>query len=126
MRLGENVDFDPDPDPDRHFGVTDQREPPAMNRQSFPTIALLVSLPLLGLVAFGGPGADGTARLPLLTLLLVAELGAIINLIAAYLGLPALRERPLPRVRLLRLGTNLLLAVGFALSLLAFWPGGSA
>jgi hypothetical protein len=98
----------------------------AMNRQNFPTIALLMSLPLLGLIAFGGVGADGAPRLPLLTLLLVAELGAIINLIAAYLGLPALRERPLPRARLLRLGASLLLALGFALLLLAFWPGGPA
>ena len=93
-----------------------------MNRQNFPTIAILVSVPLLLALVFGGAGPDGT-RLPLLTLLLICEVGAVVNIIALYLGLPLLRERPLPWRKLLRLAVNLLLAVHFTLSLVAFWPG---
>jgi hypothetical protein len=55
--------------------------------------------------------------------LLACELGAIINVIAVYVGLPALRQRPPPWRALLRLTANLLLAAAFALRLFAFWPG---
>jgi hypothetical protein len=94
-----------------------------MNRQNFPTIALLVSVPLLVLVTIGGTGPNNATPIPLLALLLVSELGVIINIIAAYFGLPAFAERPLPRRRLLKLGANLLLAASFGLHLVAFWPG---
>ncbi len=94
-----------------------------MNRQNFPTIALLVSVALLALVTFGGPNPDGSLRLPLLMVLLACELGAIINAIAVYVGLPALRQRPLPWRALLRLVANLLLVAVFAWHLFAFWPG---
>jgi hypothetical protein len=93
-----------------------------MNRQNFPVIALLVSVALLALLTFGGPGPDGGPRLPLLTLLLACELGAIINAIAVYAGLPAVRERPLPWRALMRLIANLLLVAAFSLSLLSLWP----
>lgn len=94
-----------------------------VNRQNFPTIALLVSVALLALVTFGGPSPDGSIRLPLLMVLLACELGAIINVIAVYVGLPALRQRPPPWRALLRLTANLLLVAAFALHLFAFWPG---
>ena len=93
-----------------------------MNRQNFPTIAILVSVMLLAVVNFGGPAPDGSPRLPLLMLMLVCELGAIINAIAVYVGLPTLQERPLRWRPLLRFMANLLLVAVFALNLYALWP----
>jgi hypothetical protein len=93
-----------------------------MNRHNFPVIAVLISVPLLLLLIYAAPGPDGASAAPLLALLLAAEFGAIANLIAAYLGLPALRERPLPWRRLLRLVGNLFLALTFVLALLRLWP----
>jgi hypothetical protein len=90
-----------------------------VNRRSFPTVALLLSVPLLAVVIFGG----GPPRLPLLGLLLVAELGLIVNLVAAYFGIGALREQPRPRGALLRFAANLVLAEDFGRNLLILWPG---
>lgn len=94
-----------------------------MTRQNFPTIALLVSVPLLLAIILGGDAGDGTTRLPLLTLLLVTELGAIINTIAVVLGVMSLSDEPRRRGVVARLAANLLLAVNFALNLFGFWPG---
>jgi hypothetical protein len=94
-----------------------------MNRHNFPTIALLVSVPLLLVMIFGGGPPGGTTRVPLLALLLVAEFGLIINAIGAWFGVLAVRSRPRPRGALLRLAANLLLALDFGANLLAFWPG---
>lgn len=96
---------------------------PTMNRHSFPTIALLVSVPLLLVMIFGGGPPGGPTRAPLLALLLVAEFGLIINAIAAYFSMLAMRSRPRPRGALLRLAANVVLALGFGANLLAFWPG---
>jgi hypothetical protein len=94
-----------------------------MDRQQFQIIVLLVSVALLTLITLGGPGPDGQARLPLLLLMLASELGAILNAISVYAGLPVLRERPLPRRPLLRLAAHLLLVVVFVLNLVDLWPG---
>jgi len=62
-----------------------------MNRDNFPLIALVVALPLLGVLFVGGMGATaddggGTTRLPLLTLLTISEFGLVMTLIAVALG----------------------------------------
>jgi hypothetical protein len=94
-----------------------------LTRKNFPTIALLVSVPLLLAIIFGGDAGDGTTRLPLLMLLLICELGAVINAIAVVLGVMSLSDKPRPRGVVLRLAANALLAVDFALNLFGFWPG---
>jgi hypothetical protein len=94
-----------------------------VNRRSFPTVALLLSVPLLAVVIFGGGPPGGAPRLPLLGLLLVAELGLIVNLVAAYFGIGALRKQPRPRGALLRFAANLVLAADFGRNLLILWPG---
>ncbi|WP_462330671.1 hypothetical protein [Thiohalocapsa halophila] len=94
-----------------------------MNRRNFPTIALAVSVPLLLIVVFGGGPTPVETRVPLLALLLVSELGLIINAVGAYFGIASVRARPRPRGAVLRLAASLLLALGFGANLLAYWPG---
>ncbi len=94
-----------------------------MTREQFPTIALLVSVALLAALVFGGePGPNGGRAIPLLALLAISELGAILNLIAAYIGVTLLRTPPRSARTALRLAANLLLSVAFALQLVRFWP----
>ncbi len=93
-----------------------------MNRQSFPTLALLVSVPLVAVLIAGGGLAGGPSPVPLLALLLIAEFGLIINAVAAYLGVGSLRQHPRRRLASLRLAANMALALGFGASLFAFWP----
>jgi hypothetical protein len=94
-----------------------------MTREQFPTIALLISVALLAALVFGGkPGPDGGEVIPLLALLAISELGAILNLIAAYIGVTLLRTPPRSARTALRLAANLLLAAAFALQLIRLWP----
>ncbi len=58
-----------------------------MTKDNFPFIAVILGC-FLTLIVFKGSGLrdDGTTLLPLLTLLLVSEFGAIVTAIGFYLG----------------------------------------
>ncbi len=58
-----------------------------MTRENFPYIAAVLGL-VLTIIVFKGsePRDDGSTLLPLLTLLLVSEFGAIVTAIGSYLG----------------------------------------
>ncbi len=58
-----------------------------MTKENFPYIAAVLGL-VLTIVVFKGSELrdDGSTLLPLLTLLLVSEFGAIVTAIASYLG----------------------------------------
>ena len=58
-----------------------------MTKDNFPFIAAILGLVLTVIVFKGsGLGEDGKTLIPLLTLLLVSEFGAIVTAIGAYLG----------------------------------------
>lgn len=58
-----------------------------MTKDNFPYIAAILGLVLTVIVFKGsGLGDDGKTLVPLLTLLLVSEFGAIVTAIGAYLG----------------------------------------
>ncbi len=58
-----------------------------MTKENFPYIAAILGLVLTVILLKGSElGDDGNTLLPLLTLLLVAEFGAIVTAIASYLG----------------------------------------
>lgn len=58
-----------------------------MTKDNFPYIAVVLGLILTAIVFKGSElRDDGTTLIPLLTLLLVAEFGAIVTAIGSYLG----------------------------------------
>lgn len=94
-----------------------------MNKRNYPFIALGLSVPLLALLLFGGQTApDGSTRLPWLTLLAVSEFGAIANIVAAWLTVPALTPREFDRRRAAAAAAAIVFAGIFIWSLVRFWP----
>jgi hypothetical protein len=58
-----------------------------VTKDNFPYIAAILGLVLAIIVFKGsGPGDDGKTLMPLLTLLLMSEFGAIVTAIGAYFG----------------------------------------
>lgn len=97
-----------------------------MNRGNFPLIALVVALPLLGVLFVGGMGAGsangGTTRLPLLTLLVISEFGLVMTLIAVALGVQQW-ARGKQRAALLAVIVGCgIAALLFLSQLLRWWP----
>jgi len=92
-------------------------------KRTYSALALGLGLTLsVILVAFGSPTAGAERSLPLLTSLLLCEVGFIITAIAAGLGVhQAIRKRRWSWELGLMLG-NLLLAINFARLALALWP----
>jgi len=94
-----------------------------MNRNNFPLIALGLSVPLLALLLFGAqPVADGSSRLPVLTLLAISEFGAIANAIATWFGVAPLLQRQFQARRTAIAAASLLLTSVFTWHLILFWP----
>jgi len=94
-----------------------------MNRDNFPLIAIGLSVPLLSLLMFGSQlMADGSTRLPMLTLLAISEFGTLANAIAAWLGIARLWQGPFHAGRTVVTVASLLLAGAFTWALIHFWP----
>ncbi|MDF1819047.1 MAG: hypothetical protein P1U54_10430 [Immundisolibacteraceae bacterium] len=94
-----------------------------MKTARFPMIAVGLGLPLLLVVILGSKNdADGTTALPLLTLLIVAEFAAVVNLIGAYIGYQTLRTDGFKWIPLANTLLCALLAVEFALLGIDLWP----
>jgi len=97
-------------------------------KQTYAALALGVGLALsLILLVFGPPAADDALRLPLLTSLLVCEVGFIITASGAGLVIHEIIHKPVWSARVWVMIGNLLLAINFARVALALWPetGGS-
>jgi hypothetical protein len=97
-------------------------------KQTYAALALGVGLALsLILLVFASPAGGDEQSLPLLTSLLVCEVGFIITAIGAGLAIHQIIKKPVWSAQVwLTLG-NLLLAINFARVALALWPetGGS-
>ncbi len=94
-----------------------------MNRNNFPLIALGLSVPLLALLLYGAqPVADGSNRLPMLTLLAISEFGAIVNAVATWLGVAPLLQGQFHARRAAIAAASLLLAGVFSWHLILLWP----
>ena len=92
-------------------------------KQTYAALALGVGLALsLILLVFGSPAAGGELRLPLLTSLLVCEVGFIITASGAGLVIHELIRKPAWSARVWVMIGNLLLAINFARVALALWP----
>mgnify|MGYP001544832397 FL=1 len=97
-------------------------------KQTYAALALGVGLALsLILLVFGSPAAGDALRLPLLTSLLVCEVGCIITASGAGLAIHEIIRKPVWSARVWGMLGNLLLAINFARVALALWPetGGS-
>jgi hypothetical protein len=97
-----------------------------MKRQQFPIIALILAVPLLGALWIGGqPPTGGSAAatlLPLLTLLLISELGLIVNLAGVILGVQHGRQQGWSTRHALVILACALAALAFLLHLIRWWP----
>ena len=95
-----------------------------MKQLVFPRIALILSVFLVGGLTLGvGPTEAETTRLPLLLILLMAELGAVLNAIALVLtGMAFLRGERNVRVILI-LVAALLMLITFISYLMEYFPG---
>lgn len=98
-----------------------------MNRHNFPFISLALSVPLAIALILGGRSAashgEVTATgLPLLTLLAISELGLVVNLIAAGLGIHRLVMLGWDPVRAAVTGGCLIFSLFFLSQLVRWWP----
>jgi hypothetical protein len=99
-----------------------------MNRVAFPWIAAGVGL-VLALVLFqGGVGQPGGGKgLPLLTSLLIAELGFFVGVGGTYLAFRQWRAGTEPRLPVAASGLACaVLAVGFLVAGVSIWNGSVA
>ncbi len=93
-------------------------------KQSYSWIALGIGLVLSLVLLFGAPTPGHEWRLPLLTSLLVCEVGFIITAIGVVLGVQQIiRARNWSARAWLMPVANLLLTINFARVALALWPG---
>lgn len=98
-----------------------------MKPHQFPAVALTLAVPLLGMLWIGGQspggsGPDAAPLLPLLALLAISELGLIVNLIGAVLGVQHGRHQGWTgRHALITVGC-VLAALAFLLQLIRWWP----
>ena len=95
-----------------------------MSKANFPFVAATLGLLFAAVVGFGAPGPGGEVRLPLLTLLLVAEVGFIVSLVGAGLGVQALRREGMRTSLMITVGLCAVLAIWLGLQGLALWPSG--
>ena len=92
-------------------------------KQTYSALALGVGLALsLILLVFGSPAAGHEQRLPLLTSLLVCEVGFITTAIGAGLSTHQIIQKPVWSGRVWLMIGNLLLAINFARVALVLWP----
>lgn len=95
-----------------------------MNKNNFPFIAAAIGF-ILTIVLLKGSGvrADGkTTFLPLLTLLLMSEFGAILTAIGTYLGLKQFFSTKKLSVELLLTVFCAFLCLQFVVQGFALWP----
>ena len=90
-------------------------------QRSFPWLALGLGLLLALVLMRFAPTADG-GGMPLLTALLISELGLLITAIAAGISMRDLVRQGVQATCILLLAGNVLLAVNFLRMGLAFWP----
>jgi hypothetical protein len=92
-------------------------------KQTYAALALGLALALsLILLVFGSPAAGDELRLPLLTSLLVCEVGFIVTITGAGLAIHEIIQKPVWSARVWLMIGNLLLAINFARVALALWP----
>lgn len=94
-----------------------------MKQLVFPRIALVLSVLLVGALTLGaGPAEAESTRLPLLLILLMSELGAVLNAISLVLtGMAFVRGERNVRVVLI-LVASLLMLITFISYLFEYYP----
>ena len=94
-----------------------------MKKESFPYIAATLGL-ILTMIVFKGSGLrdDGRTIIPLLTLLIVCEFGAIVTAVATYIGLKELIVTRKPTVITAVSLLCALLSAEFVIRGLQLWP----
>lgn len=94
-----------------------------MKSYQFPYIATPLGLLLLVLAMWGGrAGAEGSTLLPLLTLLMICEFGAIVTAIATWLGIQHIRASGFKPLYAAFTGMCAVLAIRLAILGLGYWP----
>ena len=93
-------------------------------KRAFPLIAFAIGLAVsLILFGFHPLDADTTRKLPLLTALLMAEFGFLVNAAAVIYGIKQHIASGLTKTGLLLLPLNILLAGYLLLTGFKLWPG---
>lgn len=95
-----------------------------MPKFSFPWLALGVGLFIALLLLMSAQAAPGEAPLPLLTRLILAEFGFIVNVVGSWFGLRALKARGMQAGILLATVGCVLIAVVLGVLGMALWPEG--
>ena len=96
-------------------------------KQKFPFIAAGVGIVFVLILHLSGATSDGTAfKLPLLTMLLMSELGAIVTVLGAYFGFMIWKNERNDRVLLMASGACVLLCVALAMLGFGLWEHASA
>ncbi|MCP5141766.1 MAG: hypothetical protein H6926_08700 [Chromatiales bacterium] len=94
-----------------------------MKSYQFPYLATPIGLLLLMIATWGGRTGDGGATaLPLLTLLMVCEFGAIVTAIATWLGFQHIRTHGFKPLYAALTGMCAVLAVRLAMLGFGYWP----
>ena len=96
-------------------------------KQKFPLIAAGVGIVFVLILQLSGATSDGTEfKMPLLTMLLMSELGAIVTALGAYIGLMTWKNEQNNMVLLMTSGACVLLFVALAVLGFGLWQHASA
>ena len=93
-------------------------------KRAYPWIAFAIGLTIvLALFGLHPSGASAAPKLPLLTALLMAEFGFLVNAAAVIFGVQYYFAGSLKKIGLLLLPVNFLLAIYLLLAGFKLWPG---
>ena len=96
-------------------------------KQKFPFIAAGIGIVFVLILQLSGATSDGTGfKIPLLTMLLMSELGAIVTALGAYFGLMMWKTERNNMALLMTSGACLLLCVALAVLGFGLWEHASA
>ena len=96
-------------------------------KQKFPFIAAAVGIVFVLILHLSGATSDGTAfKIPLLTMLLMSELGAIVSALGAYFGFMMWKNERNNSVLLMTSGVCVLLCMALAVLGFGLWEHASA
>ncbi|HIP68612.1 MAG TPA: hypothetical protein EYH06_08485 [Chromatiales bacterium] len=96
-------------------------------KRAYPLIAFAMGLTIvLALFGLHSPGAGNAPKLPLLTALLMAEFGFLVNAAAVIFGVQRYFSGDSTKTGMLLLPVNFLLALYLLVAGFKLWPGFSA
>jgi hypothetical protein len=94
-----------------------------MKLTALPYVAVGIGIPLMLVVVRGSQaGSDGSALMPLLTLLVVSEFAFFLTAIGAYIGFRQIRSVGIQPLYALMTVFCVLLAIGFMWIGVKVWP----